>query len=1249
MDCTRIACALLLAAVAGAQEPLAPEGFQVQRAVGATRSYLCLDLEADGAALLGTESQGLWRVRDQDQDGFAEEEQQLAPDLLGIQGLLRLPQAILAVARRGDESGLWRLELDPQGQVLATRSLLTFTGDDEHGAHGIVQGFDGAIYLVHGDAVQPATQPSAQASWSPAASPDLIEALPDPGGFGAGRRWPYGQVLRIDAESGAYEPYAVGLRNPYDLALRKDGEWFTVDSDMEWDLGLPWYRPVRALMLQRRGDYGARPGSAPLRAGWPDTLPAMAELGRGSPTGLVFVEHPAWPARWQGCLLMGDWSEGRVLALDIEAQGAGYQASPNPFIGGGAALPVTDLAIAADGALWMCSGGRGVAGSVWRILPPQAAVPAASDQLELALNQAQPMSAFGRASLAALFASTGESLQVQLREVATDPVQSPERRSAAIRAWALGDPAGLHAFASGCSPQDALAMGPSALAILLDAAPHSPVAHVAANSDALTSVRRAFARAGSTYWSPDQVLARSKDPWLLYARRHLVVGALASGIPRKSNLLHKNDWWFEKHLASPALGDAEASRDLASFLWIDLPAAERVRQLRTIQRIFASGAKLDPRVGPNLDERLRRLLKDESPAVVSLTIPLVAARAFPDAAAVLLDLIERSSSRLLAIDAAVGLNVLREGLNAEQRGRLFAFYEESAEWTGGGSFQSTLAGLLQHLVQSTPDGELRELAQADGLGGRALAAAIADRPALQGVLVPAMRRAWAVLVADESNEPAVKLAAQRGLLRALQTGEPATLAPLADWLRELVDQGQGLRDDARIVLARCNQIADLDAMVSGATSGRFDVREACVAYLLRSDSRPVTAGPIWEALAKARSLGSRTGARLAALVARWLKIPAPSPKHELWEDELLRLERGFGERYPDWSPPAPGPLDGPVWTPEQLGAFLERTASRPASSARGARVYNQLGCQACHVLGGRGGGWGPDLDGVTRRLEPGALLRALLDPSAEVADRYSTTRLTMASGIRHEGRIARETESEVEFWLPAGTRLVLERRDIVDQEPSDQSPMPAGLIDGASLEQLRDLMAHLAADGAIEAKDAAGAGWIDLLADANRAHWGGTPAGWRLVGKVLEGSAEDQPQSTYLVYDQPFRDFEVEFDVFAPDANSGLQYRSHIDPTKPDPVGYQADLGKAWWGSLFATDGRGAIAQPERILLKGVNWKGWNHYYLRIEGDRHIIELNGHPMVDARDDVFDEGLFALQLHQKMKMQVWFANLRVRTL
>lgn len=1245
---TLLGAALLIVQVA-AQDPIVPAGFSVQRAVGTARSYLCLHVEADGAVLLGTERAGLWRVRDLDGDGFAESESCLDPELMGIQGLASAPGVIFAVGRRGSDSGLWRLEWDAKRTELGEpRPLLLFDGDDEHGAHGVVLGMDGDLFLVHGDAVQPRTEANPAQPFAATEGPTLLEPLPDPGGFGASRRWPYGSILRIDPESGSYEPYAIGLRNPYDLALRADGELFTLESDMEWDLGLPWYKPVRLLLVQRRADFGARPGSASLRLGWPDTPPAVAELGRGSPTGMIFVEHSAWPAAWQGRLLAGDWSEGRVLALDIEPDGTGYSAQSEIFIGGGSALPVTDLELGPDGALWICSGGRGMPGSVWRVAPPMGEAPFAVEPLDRILAQEQPTSAFGRAALASQMQAGGKSLAQRLQALAADGDAAPARRQRAVLALILGAHAQAEDWAAELTFTQAKQLDPIALALLLDAVPGSGSAR-AALLGINAGTRRAWERANGAGSQTQSALAKTTDPWMLLARRPFVPAALAGGAPRGRELLHKNDWWFEQHLQNPRLGAGEEHLDLVSFLWIEMPAATRVRQLRTIVRLLAHGAQLERRVQPNFDERLRRLLKDPSEAVVSLAIQLSAFRAYADAPLHLLDCLERTKSRTLALDAAVGLHSLRDKLGPAERARLYAFYEESSGWTGGGSFRPTLAGLLEALVQSTPDPELTQLASVGSLGASALATALAQRPEMTEALVPALRAVWENWDQDESQGPAARLSLRRGLLRSMQGGG-AALAPLADWLRALQEEHNNLAGEVLLLLAELNDPADFALVAAGLGSGRFEVREACARYLLPRDRRATDPALIWKTLAHAHSLGPRTGARLARVAARWLEVPDPALDPERWSDELLRLERAHGERHPNWSPPLPGPRDGANWSTEQLLGFLQRTTGRPSSSARGALVFAELGCTACHVLGGSGGGWGPSLDGVTRRLDTSALLQAILEPSAEVADRYASSRVTLADGTLHEGRVAREDASEVELWLPAGTRLRLDRREVLSIEPSEVSPMPRALLDGATLEQLRDLFAHLAADGVVTPEDAAGAAWIDLLADQNRSNWGGTMAGWRLLDKVLEGTAVDLPQSTYIVYQQPFSDFEVEFDVFAPDANSGLQYRSLVDPKKPDMLGYQADLGKAWWGSLFATDGRGAIAQPERMLLKdGVYWKGWNHYYLRIEGDRHIIELNGNPMVDVRDDVFSEGLFALQLHQKMKMQVWFTNLRVRPL
>ena len=45
---------------------------------------------------------------------------------------------------------------------------------------------------------------------------------------------------------------SIGYRNAYDIAFNADGELFTYDSDMEWDMGTPWYRPDARLPRHQR-------------------------------------------------------------------------------------------------------------------------------------------------------------------------------------------------------------------------------------------------------------------------------------------------------------------------------------------------------------------------------------------------------------------------------------------------------------------------------------------------------------------------------------------------------------------------------------------------------------------------------------------------------------------------------------------------------------------------------------------------------------------------------------------------------------------------------------------------------------------------------------------------------------------------------------------------------------------------------------------------------------------------------------
>ena len=114
----------------------------------------------------------------------------------------------------------------------------------------------------------------------------------------------FGQSARDGAHSAIFDwnpatkkfsVFSGGNRNAYDYAYNLAGEAFLFDSDMEWDIGLPWYREVRTVHQVLNGNYGYRNGSGKYPPYYIDSLPPVRDLGRGSPVGVEFYTSYAYP------------------------------------------------------------------------------------------------------------------------------------------------------------------------------------------------------------------------------------------------------------------------------------------------------------------------------------------------------------------------------------------------------------------------------------------------------------------------------------------------------------------------------------------------------------------------------------------------------------------------------------------------------------------------------------------------------------------------------------------------------------------------------------------------------------------------------------------------------------------------------------------------------------------------------------------------------------------------------------------
>ncbi|MEM7517445.1 MAG: hypothetical protein AAF368_11055 [Planctomycetota bacterium] len=122
----------------------------------------------------------------------------------------------------------------------------------------------------------------------------------------------------------------------------------------------------------------------------------------------------------------------------------------------------------------------------------------------------------------------------------------------------------------------------------------------------------------------------------------------------------------------------------------------------------------------------------------------------------------------------------------------------------------------------------------------------------------------------------------------------------------------------------------------------------------------------------------------------------------------------------------------------------------------------RLQCLRCH------GAWkgdkekvGPDLVGVSKRLERREILEAICLPNASIAEGYETTALFRDGGGVVAGRIVFEDEDLVRVQVSSGELVEVSTKEIRSRRP-DLSSMPEGLADLIDREQMRDLIAFLA-------------------------------------------------------------------------------------------------------------------------------------------------------------------------------------------
>lgn len=264
--------------------------------------------------------------------------------------------------------GLYRLtDTDDDDQYDKVQLLREFDGGSEHGPHAVILSPDKqSLYICAGNhTMLPAPEKSlVPRVWQ---EDQLTPRLPDAGGHAVGRMAPGGWICKTDPEGKEFELISAGYRNQYDIAFNELGDLFTFDADMEWDIGLPWYRPTRVCHVTSGSEFGWRNGSGKWPTYFPDNLPAVIDVGPGSPTGITFGTGARFPQDYQKALYIADWSFGIIHKIDLQPSGSSYTATKSTFCRA-PVLPVTDMVInPSDGAMYFLIGGRRTQSALYRV------------------------------------------------------------------------------------------------------------------------------------------------------------------------------------------------------------------------------------------------------------------------------------------------------------------------------------------------------------------------------------------------------------------------------------------------------------------------------------------------------------------------------------------------------------------------------------------------------------------------------------------------------------------------------------------------------------------------------------------------------------------------------------------------------------------------------------------------------------------------------------------------------------------
>ena len=135
----------------------------------------------------------------------------------------------------------------------------------------------------------------------------------------------------------------------------------------------------------------------------------------------------------------------------------------------------------------------------------------------------------------------------------------------------------------------------------------------------------------------------------------------------------------------------------------------------------------------------------------------------------------------------------------------------------------------------------------------------------------------------------------------------------------------------------------------------------------------------------------------------------------------------------------------------------------------GQNLFKVASCVACHKIGEQGRNLGPDLTKIEpKKHTTEHILRSLLEPSKEIAEKYQSNTFVLDSGKIITGMVVKETPDQVSVLvdpLAKATPVVIRKSDIDTRVKSPLSIMPKGVLNKLTQEEILDLVAFIFAKG----------------------------------------------------------------------------------------------------------------------------------------------------------------------------------------